>query len=131
MPDFVAVYAQAMPERVAVVDDRPDGSVLTRTWSELNEQTNRLADVLIRHGAGPGTKVVWCGPNSIGVVLLVSAARKIGTVAVPLNYRLADDEAAYVVDHCDATVAYVDAESAPMFAPPPGAHPPGWDHPRL
>ena len=116
MPDFVAVYAQAMPERVAVVDDRPDGAVLTLTWSELNEQTNRLANVLMRHGAGPGTKVAWCGPNSIGVVLLVSAARKIGTVAVPVNYRLADDEAAYVVDHCDATVAYVDAESAPMFA---------------
>ena len=75
--------------------------------------------------------MAWCGPNSIGVVLLVNAARKIGTVAVPVNYRLADDEAAYVVDHCDATVAYVDAESAPMFGAPPGPHPQGRDHPRL
>jgi fatty-acyl-CoA synthase/long-chain acyl-CoA synthetase len=49
------------------------------------------------------------------VVVLVNAARKIGATAVPLNYRLSDDEAVYVTDHCDAIVVYVDAEFAPMF----------------
>jgi fatty-acyl-CoA synthase/long-chain acyl-CoA synthetase len=34
---------------------------------------------------------------------------------VPLNYRLTDDEAAYVVDHCDAVAVYVDADLTPMF----------------
>ena len=34
---------------------------------------------------------------------------------MPLNYRLSDEEAAYVTDHCDATIVYVDAEFAPMF----------------
>ncbi len=46
---------------------------------------------------------------------MVNAARKVGTTAVPLNYRLSDEEAAYVVDHCDATIAFVDADMAPMF----------------
>ena len=32
---------------------------------------------------------------------------------MPLNYRLSDEEAAYVTDHCDATIVYVDAELAP------------------
>jgi fatty-acyl-CoA synthase/long-chain acyl-CoA synthetase len=45
----------------------------------------------------------------------VNAARKIGATAVPLNYRLSPEEAAYVTDHCDATIVYVDAEYAPLF----------------
>jgi fatty-acyl-CoA synthase/long-chain acyl-CoA synthetase len=32
-----------------------------------------------------------------------------------LNYRLSDEEATYVADHCDATIAYVDAEFVPKF----------------
>ncbi|MEZ5251135.1 MAG: hypothetical protein R2713_18525 [Ilumatobacteraceae bacterium] len=39
--------------------------------------------------------------------------RKLGVTAVPLNYRLSDEEAAYVTDHSDATIVYVDAEFAP------------------
>jgi fatty-acyl-CoA synthase/long-chain acyl-CoA synthetase len=115
MPDLLTMYAAAKPDDVAVVDDRPDGTVRQLTWAELNAQANRLATVLAERGAGPGTKVVWCGQNSIGVVTVINAARKVGTTAVPLNYRLSDEEAAYVVDHCDATVAFVDAEMAPMF----------------
>jgi fatty-acyl-CoA synthase/long-chain acyl-CoA synthetase len=46
----------------------------------------------------------------------VSASRKIGAVAVPLNYRLTPEEALYVINHSDAEVAYVDHENAPMFA---------------
>ena len=115
MPDFLSFYAQSQPDKLAVVDDRPDGSVTTLTWAELEAQANQLANVLLAHGARPGSKVVWCGQNSIPVVVMVNAARKAGITAVPLNYRLSDEEAAYVVDHCDATIVFVDAEMAPMF----------------
>jgi fatty-acyl-CoA synthase/long-chain acyl-CoA synthetase len=116
MPDFLSLYAQVQPEKLAVIDDRPDGSVTSLTWAQLEDEANRLANVLVAHGAGPGTKVVWCGQNSIPIVVMVNAARKVGTTAVPLNYRLSDEEAAYVVDHCDASIAFIDAEVAPMFA---------------
>jgi hypothetical protein len=42
--------------------------------------------------------------------------RKVGATAVPLNYRLSDEEAAYVTDHSDASIVYVDAEFAPLFS---------------
>jgi len=63
----------------------------------------------------PGRKVLWCGQNSVGVVTLINAARKVGVTAVPLNYRLSPEEAAYVTDHCDAVIVYCDAEFAPLF----------------
>ena len=81
--------------------------------------------MLLDHGVARGDKVVWCGQNSTGIVTMVNAARKIGATAVPLNYRLSDEEAAYVVDHSDATTVYVDAEFAPMFERIRRRHPEG------
>jgi acyl-CoA synthetase (AMP-forming)/AMP-acid ligase II len=115
MPDVLTVYAQAQPDKLAVVDDRLGVDVRTLRYAELEGQSNRLASVLRGVGVGQNTKVVWCGQNSTGVVLMVNAARKLGATAVPLNYRLSDEEAAYVTDHSDAAIVYVDAEFAPLF----------------
>src|SRR5580658_8091579 len=114
--DTLSVYAQSQPDKPGVIDDRPDGTVVVWTYAELEAQANRVANLLLRLGAGPGTKVLWCGPNSPQVVAVMGAARKIGAVAVPLNYRLTPPEALYVINHSDAEVAYVDYEHAPMFA---------------
>jgi acyl-CoA synthetase (AMP-forming)/AMP-acid ligase II len=115
MPDILTMYAQAQPDKLALVDDRLGIEVRRFTFAELEDRANRLAHVLAERGLGPGTKVVWCGQNSDDVVTLIHAARKIGATAVPLNYRFSDDEAAFVTDHSDAVVVYVDAELAPMF----------------
>ena len=117
MPDdILTVYAKSQPDKPGVIDDRPDGTVFTWTYAELEAQSNRVANLLLSLGAGPGTKVLWCGPNSPQVVAVMGAARKIGAVAVPLNYRLTPEEACYVINNSDAEVAYVDYEHAPMFA---------------
>ena len=113
MPDdILSAYARSQPDKPAVIDDRPDGTVVTWTYAELEERSNRIANLLLSLDAGPGTKVLWCGPNSPGLVAVMSAIRKIGGVSVPLNYRLTAEEAAYVVDNSDASVVYVDAEYA-------------------
>ncbi|HEX4980063.1 MAG TPA: AMP-binding protein [Ilumatobacteraceae bacterium] len=123
MPDILTAYAAAQPDKIGVIDDQPGHDVVSLTYAELEAGSNRLANVLLGLGVMPNTKVVWCGQNSIGVVLIVNAARKIGATAVPLNYRLSDEEAAYVTDHCDAVLVYVDAEFAPMFERIRGALP--------
>jgi fatty-acyl-CoA synthase/long-chain acyl-CoA synthetase len=115
MSDILTAYAASHPDKIGVVDDRPGNDVVTLTYAELEAVSNRLANVLLGLGVMPNTKVVWCGQNSIGVVAIVNAARKIGATAVPLNYRLSDEEAAYVTDHSDAVLVYVDAEFASMF----------------
>jgi acyl-CoA synthetase (AMP-forming)/AMP-acid ligase II len=117
MPDdILSIYAQSQPDKPGVIDDRPDGTVAMWTYAELEAQSNRVANLLLSLGARPGQKVVWCGPNSPEVLAIMSAARKIGAIAVPLNYRLTPEEALYIIDHSDAEIAYVDYEQAPMFA---------------
>ena len=116
MLDTLSIYAQSQPDKPGVIDDKPDGTVVMRTYAELDAQSNRVANLLLSLGARPGKKILWCGPNSPEVVAVMNATRKIGAVAVPLNYRLTPEEALYVINHSDAEVAYVDYEHAPMFA---------------
>ena len=116
MPDFLTTFAQTQPDKPAVIDDRPDGTVDSINYATLEARSNQLANVLLAHGVRQNTRVVWCGKNSIGTVIAMNATRKIAATAVPLNYRLSDEEAAYVIDHCDAEVVYIDAEYASLFA---------------
>jgi acyl-CoA synthetase (AMP-forming)/AMP-acid ligase II len=115
MPDILTIYAGTQPDKLAVVDDKGDGDIVRWTYAELEAEANRLGNALLGLGARPGTKVIWCGPNSLSVVAVMSATRKIGAVAVPLNYRLTAEEAKYVIGHSDAEIAYVDAEYAHLF----------------
>jgi acyl-CoA synthetase (AMP-forming)/AMP-acid ligase II len=117
MPDdILSSYAQSQPDKPGVIDDRPDGTVVVWTYAELEAQSNRVANLLLSLGTGPGRKVLWCGPNSPEVLAIMAATRKIGAVAVPLNYRLTPEEALFVINHSDAEIVYVDYEYAPMFA---------------
>jgi acyl-CoA synthetase (AMP-forming)/AMP-acid ligase II len=116
MPDILTAYAETQPDKLAVVDDKGGADIVQWTYAELEAAANRLGNVLLSLGAKPGQKVIWCGPNSVPVVAVINAARKIGAVAVPLNYRLTAEEARYVIGHSDAEIAYVDAEYAHLFA---------------
>jgi acyl-CoA synthetase (AMP-forming)/AMP-acid ligase II len=114
-PDVLTLHAQASPDKIAVIDDRPGRPVLRWSFAELEAEANRLAHVLQDLGVRRADKVVWCGQNSPALVRMIHAARKLGATAVPLNYRLAPEEAAYVVDNSDAQLAYVDAEYRELF----------------
>src|SRR5262245_38737758 len=115
-PHYLAEHVARFPDKPAVIDDRPGAATVTWSFAQLDRESNRLANTLLGLGVMPGDKVVWCGPNSPGVVRAFHALLKLGATAVPLNYRLAPDEAAYVVDDSDAVVVYADAEHVEQFA---------------
>jgi acyl-CoA synthetase (AMP-forming)/AMP-acid ligase II len=108
-------HASRVPDKLALIDDRPDGTVQTWTFEDLKHQAVRLANVFRELGVRANDPVVWCGPNSLGIVRAMHALSKVGAVQIPLNYRLTPEEAAYIVDHSDAVVVYVDSEIAETF----------------
>jgi acyl-CoA synthetase (AMP-forming)/AMP-acid ligase II len=116
-PDVLAVHAQTKGDAPAVVVDASGGGTASTTsWAELNAMVNRLAHGLATTGAQRGDRLVWCGPNSLEVLVVIHAARKLGLVAVPLSYRFNPDEMAYVIDNSDATIVIADAEHAGSIA---------------
>lgn len=115
MTDSLTLMTRAQGDKWAVIDDRPDGTITRWTYAELEANANKLARVLLRLGATAKQKIVWCGQNSAWLAAMTHAARKLGAIAVPLNYRLTAEEATYVVDNSDATIVFADVEYASLF----------------
>jgi fatty-acyl-CoA synthase len=85
-----------------------------RTYAELHERTDRLANVLSGAGLAPGSAVgAWMEdcPEYLEVYL---AAAKAGLIVVPVNARFTADEARYALDRANvAALAFTDGV-APM-----------------
>ncbi|MEO8095087.1 MAG: AMP-binding protein, partial [Pseudolysinimonas sp.] len=89
---------------------------LVRTYDELAERIDRLADALIARGVAPGDRVAYLGANAPEFLETLFAAAAAGAVFVPLNTRLAAPEIAYQLEDSGATIVIVSAECAPLLA---------------
>ena len=116
MPDILAMHAESRGDTPAVLVDPSGGAhPSATTFGELNALVNRAAHAFVSVGAQPGDRMVWCGPNSLEVLVTVHAARKASLTAVPLSYRFNAEEMAYVIANSDATLVVIDAEQAPAL----------------
>ncbi|MDP6565859.1 MAG: AMP-binding protein [Alphaproteobacteria bacterium] len=104
---FVRFHCSRTPEAVAVIYD---GRSIT--WADLYDRVRRTAALLAGRGIGPDDVVAVCMKNSAAFIDLTIAASYLGAVFLPINYRLAADEVAYVVDNAGAGLLLVDDELA-------------------
>ena len=68
----------------------------TRTFGELNDRVNRLANLLLEMGVSPGERVAMFSRNRMEYVEVELAAARIGAITACQNWRLADPE----LKHC-------------------------------
>lgn len=87
------------PHRLAVVHDGTE-----RTYAELDERCRRLALALRGMGVSRGDRVAYLGPNEPALLETLFATTALGGIFVPLNWRLAVPELAYIVADCGAVV---------------------------
>lgn len=72
------------------------------TYAEVHDRTTRLASQLRASGVGAGDRVAYLGRNHPAFVETMFAAHLLGAIFVPLNFRLAAPEVAYMLDHSGA-----------------------------
>ncbi|MEY9892552.1 acyl-CoA synthetase (AMP-forming)/AMP-acid ligase II [Catenulispora sp. MAP5-51] len=108
--DLIARQAATRPDRIAVVDDRPDRQAVRYTYAELDARVAAAARTLAAAAVRPTTTVAWCGRNSAGVLTVIGAIRRLRAVAVPLNPALTVSEAAHILRDSGTEVLCVDAE---------------------
>jgi acyl-CoA synthetase (AMP-forming)/AMP-acid ligase II len=83
----IARTAKRWPENVAVFDgDR------TRTFAQLDERSNRLANALLARGVGLGDRVALLIANRLEVLEVLGGCAKAGAVYCGLNFRLGEEE---------------------------------------
>ena len=89
------------PDRTAVVEiDGPEA-----TYAELWEQARRVAGGLRAHGVREGDRVAVRLPNGLDWIRAFWGCHLAGAVVVPLNTRLAEAEADFIVE--DSGAAHV------------------------
>jgi len=74
----------------------------TVRYREAAAEVNRMANALIAAGLQLGDRIAVLSKNSIEYALLYYACSKAGVVPVPLNYRLAANEWAYIINDAGA-----------------------------
>lgn len=93
--------------RRAMLSPNKEGLVcegVRRTFSELNVRANKLAHAMKKLGVGHGDRVGVLALNEPEYYDLLFGLGKIGAIMVPVNYRLAGPEMAYILDDCGAKV---------------------------
>jgi acyl-CoA synthetase (AMP-forming)/AMP-acid ligase II len=98
------------PHKTAVVLD--DEAI---SWAALDERANRLATYLLGRGLQPGDRVAVAARNTIEWPEITFGMAKAGLVLVPVNIRLAANEAAYVLEDSGCRAAIVHTDQAAAF----------------
>ena len=80
------------------------------TYRELNRRVNRLAAWLSQAGLKKGDRCAYLAYNGIEVVELIFAAAKLGLILVPLNWRLAAKELAFILSDSGTETLFFDVD---------------------
>ncbi|MGE0360277.1 MAG: long-chain-fatty-acid--CoA ligase [Vicinamibacterales bacterium] len=81
-----------------------------RTYAAFFERCDRWSSALQALGVQPGDRVAYISPNTPAQLESFYAVPQIGAVLVPINFRLAPEEFAYLIAHSGATVVCADAD---------------------
>ncbi|MET8947902.1 AMP-binding protein [Streptomyces sp. NPDC004542] len=102
--------ANCLEQNARVRPDRPAVTFGDRghTWSQLLERVHRVSNMLISHGATPGTPVVSVLANSLELVELQLACLAIGAVYVPVMPTSVHREIELVVRDSAARIVVCD-----------------------
>jgi amino acid adenylation domain-containing protein len=96
LPGLFEAQVVRTPEAEAVVS----GGVRL-TYAEVNERANRLARLLVEHGAGPESRVAVMMDRSAGLVVALLAVLKSGAAYVPIDPDYPADRISYMLADCE------------------------------
>jgi len=100
--DFISYWAKDRPDRVAI-----EGDDLQLNYGELEDATARVASALLALGLNKGDRIAWFGKNSATYFILFFGAARAGVVMVPIGWRLAEPEAAFIIDNAEAKLLFL------------------------
>src|ERR1039458_6312087 len=103
-------WAQAEPNRLAILHVRPDGGEDAITYGALREPSNRLANVLRAHGVKRGDRVAIMLPQAPEVAAAHVAIYKLGAVALPIAVLFGPDALSYRLQNSGARALLTNAQ---------------------
>lgn len=106
--DFLLRANEIFPNK-HITEYREDTVAHRYTYREYYERVVRLAGALVELGVRPGDRVATLAWNHHRHLELYLAVPLVGAVLHTVNLRLAADEIAYIIDHADDRLMFVDS----------------------
>jgi len=98
------LHAQQTPDKPALV---MAGSGETLTYAELDARSNQVAHLLQAAGLGFGDHIAVLMENRPEYLEVCWGAQRSGLFYTCINFHFTADEAAYIIDDCDARVLVI------------------------
>ena len=95
LQDFLEASARRLPEKVALVSGPS-----RVTYRELDAESNRLANGLVKRGVGRGDRVLILAEGTTDTVIAFWAALKANAVACPVNPFMKGPKLATLLEDC-------------------------------
>ena len=100
--EFTRFWAQDRPEQLAFADDS-----VAMDFKSFEDSAARVAGMLKACGLGKGDRIAWLGKNSTLYFVLLHGAVRAGVIMVPIGWRLAEPEAAFIIDDAKASLLFL------------------------
>ncbi|MDF2368973.1 AMP-binding protein [Sneathiella sp.] len=110
LSSFLNYHAQRDPDSIAITYE--DRGI---SYGALWERVRQLARYIAEQGISNGDVVVAFMKNSPAFLELSFACSYLGAVFLPINYRLATDEVAYIIGNAEASLLFGDEEFADIL----------------
>lgn len=110
--DYLRRAEQVYKDRIAVIDEpqQPAESWGSLSYAQLGDLARRQASGLDALGVPQGARVAVVSQNSARLLTSFFGVSGYGRVLVPINFRLAAQEVAYIIEHSGADVVIIDPE---------------------
>lgn len=103
--DWIRKWSYITPRKTAIIQEGKRFS-----YQELNNQCNRICSFLLSKGISKADRVAILAYNSNEFIEIYFATSKIGAIFVPLNWRMAANEIAEILDDCSPRILFFDQE---------------------
>ena len=113
--DRILEHANRMFPTKRIMTKLPGGAMHEYTYADLYRRAKRLANVLVSLGVEPGDRVGTFGWNNFQHLEMYYGIPGAGAVCHTLNIRLFPRQLAYVVNHAEDKVVFIDGTLLPLF----------------
>lgn len=113
--DRILEYANRTFPGKQITTKLPDGSLHRYTYADMYKRVKRLAAALVKRGVEPGDRVATFAWNHYQHMELYYAIPGAGAVCHTLNIRLFPEQLAYVVNHAEDKIVFIDGTLLPLY----------------
>lgn len=113
--DRILEHANRMFPHKQITTLQPDGSLHRYNYAEAYTRIKRLAKALVNLGIQPGDRVGTFAWNNYQHFELYFAIPGAGAVCHTLNIRLFPEQLAYIVDHAEDQIVFIEASLLPLY----------------